>query len=146
MELLINGKPLEAYAPCGCGCGNRCNSTQAKFRPGHDAKLVSKLVAGVSNGELTLEQAYAHPGLAGTSLTSKLFNAITRAETIKTMKKGGATNRSAQKMAKASAETKTVRDIAPVKIGRWTYPARQDKHGNVFRNIKTDGSGEWVAA
>ena len=31
-----------------------------------------------------------------------------------------------------------------VKFGRWTYPARQDHEGNVQRNTKRDGSGEWV--
>ncbi len=38
------------------------------------------------------------------------------------------------------------RNEEPVKIGRWSYPARFDMTSNTtFRNTKTDGSGEWVA-
>lgn len=32
-----------------------------------------------------------------------------------------------------------------VKVGRWSYPARQYEDGLIVRNTKRDGSGEWVA-
>lgn len=145
MELLINGKPLEAYSICACGCGDRCNSTEARYRPGHDARHVSKLLKLVKSGEC--QQNWAIHQLESDSLRVKLVNAIKREETRKAMKAAGATNRSIQKMNKhVDTDIMTVKDVDPVKIGRWVYPARQDKHGNIFRNIKTDGSGEWVAA
>lgn len=34
-------------------------------------------------------------------------------------------------------------EYGTVKVGRWAYPARQDSDGNVERNEKRDGSGDW---
>jgi hypothetical protein len=36
-----------------------------------------------------------------------------------------------------------VEEPETIKIGRWTYPLRRDNVG-VWRNAKTDGSGDWV--
>lgn len=33
-----------------------------------------------------------------------------------------------------------------VKVGRWEYPARRDESGDIERNTKRDGSGEWEVA
>ncbi|ALY08589.1 hypothetical protein BENNIE_53 [Arthrobacter phage Bennie] len=41
-------------------------------------------------------------------------------------------------------ETPAYRELAPVKVGRWEYPARQNHFGKTERNTKRDGSGEWV--
>lgn len=35
--------------------------------------------------------------------------------------------------------------LTEVKVGRWTYPARMIPGGEIERNTKRDGSGEWVA-
>ncbi|QPO16987.1 hypothetical protein KDJ01_gp56 [Arthrobacter phage Kittykat] len=42
-------------------------------------------------------------------------------------------------------ETPVYKEISPVKVGRWEYPARQNHFGNTERNAKRDGSGEWIA-
>ncbi|ALY10075.1 hypothetical protein RAP15_56 [Arthrobacter phage RAP15] len=41
-------------------------------------------------------------------------------------------------------ETPVYKELAPVKVGRWEYPARQNHFGKTERNTKRDGSGEWV--
>ncbi|QDH48957.1 hypothetical protein KDI96_gp52 [Arthrobacter phage Gisselle] len=42
-------------------------------------------------------------------------------------------------------ETPAYKEISPVKVGRWEYPARQNHFGKTERNAKRDGSGEWIA-
>lgn len=129
MQTLINGKPIEAYALCGCKCGDRCNSTESSFRPGHDARLVSKLLKLVTAGELSINQAVKQ------AVTGPLADKLVAAY-----------ERSLNKPAKTpKAEKTTVHTSTTIKVGRWTYPGIIDENGSVFRNSKTDGSGEWIA-
>ena len=50
--------------PCGCGCGEPCGGL---FRPGHDSKLLSRLLEGVRAGAITLAEAHEEMTLIGTS-------------------------------------------------------------------------------
>lgn len=50
--------------PCGCGCGEPSGGL---FRPGHDSKLLSRLLQGVRDGKLTLAEAHEEMTLIGTS-------------------------------------------------------------------------------
>lgn len=50
--------------PCGCGCGEPSGGL---FRPGHDSKLLSRLLAGIKAGSITLAEAHEEMTLIGTS-------------------------------------------------------------------------------
>jgi hypothetical protein len=50
--------------PCGCGCGEPSGGL---FRPGHDSKLLSRLLTGIKAGSITLTEAHEEMTLIGTS-------------------------------------------------------------------------------
>lgn len=50
--------------PCGCGCGEPSGGL---FRPGHDSKLLSRLLAGIRAGSITLAEAHEEMAAIGTS-------------------------------------------------------------------------------
>ncbi|QJD53985.1 hypothetical protein SEA_GALACTICA_37 [Streptomyces phage Galactica] len=50
--------------PCGCGCGEPSGGL---FRPGHDSKLLSRLLGEIRAGTKTLEQAHKEMADIGTS-------------------------------------------------------------------------------
>lgn len=50
--------------PCGCGCGEPSGGL---FRPGHDSKLLSRLLQGIRDGKITLAEAHEEMALIGTS-------------------------------------------------------------------------------
>lgn len=51
----VISSPRSASAtPCGCGCGELSGGL---FRPGHDSKLLSRLVGEVKSGKTTLDAA-----------------------------------------------------------------------------------------
>ena len=50
--------------PCGCGCGEPSGGL---FRPGHDSKLLSRLLGEIRGGTLTLEDAHKQMVEIGTS-------------------------------------------------------------------------------
>lgn len=50
--------------PCGCGCGE---SSGGLFRPGHDSKLLSRLLGEIRSGAKTLDQAHKEMAEIGTS-------------------------------------------------------------------------------
>lgn len=50
--------------PCGCGCGEPSGGL---FRPGHDSKLLSRLLGEVRAGTKTLDDAHAEMTTIGTS-------------------------------------------------------------------------------
>lgn len=53
-----------AGTPCGCGCGEPSGGL---FRPGHDSKLLSRLLNEIRSGAKTLEQAHQEMTDIGTS-------------------------------------------------------------------------------
>ncbi len=57
---------------CKCDCGETTGG--GNYRPGHDARHVSKLTAAVKSGELTLEAAL--PRLPSDKLRDKLAKAV----------------------------------------------------------------------
>lgn len=61
--------------PCGCGCGEPSGGL---FRPGHDSKLLSRLLGEVRSGAKTLDQAHAEMDGIGTSdkLKAKLAQKV----------------------------------------------------------------------
>jgi hypothetical protein len=50
--------------PCGCGCGEPSGGL---FRPGHDSKLLSRLLNEIRSGAKTLADAHAEMTTIGTS-------------------------------------------------------------------------------
>jgi hypothetical protein len=50
--------------PCGCGCGEPSGGL---FRPGHDSKLLSRLLTGIKAGAITLAEAHEEMTQIGTS-------------------------------------------------------------------------------
>jgi hypothetical protein len=50
--------------PCGCGCGEPSGGL---FRPGHDSKLLSRLMGEIRSGTKTLADAHAEMVEIGTS-------------------------------------------------------------------------------
>lgn len=50
--------------PCGCGCGEPSGGL---FRPGHDSKLLSRLLGEIRAGSKTLADAHAEMDTIGTS-------------------------------------------------------------------------------
>ena len=61
--------------PCGCGCGEPSGGL---FRPGHDSKLLSRLMNEIRSGGKTLEQAHKEMAEIGTSdkLRAKLAQKV----------------------------------------------------------------------
>jgi hypothetical protein len=110
-----------------CGCGACAEFTRGTYAPGHDARhagLVAREVARTRNTDL-LDQ------LPSAALRIKAGRMVDALLTTKPAK---------------SAKAATVhQDGMDVKVGRWTYPARI-VDGNLVRNTKRDGSGEWIAA
>lgn len=137
-------KPVRRGNECACGCAHATATEKARYLPGHDARHVAVLLSAVERGTMTAEEAVGR--LESIKLADKLTNAIKRSEIRTQMKAAGATNRAVQKMVSyVGTDTTDTKDIDPVKIGRWFYPARQDSLGLVYRNLKTDGSGLWTA-
>lgn len=57
---------------CRCGCGEKTGG--GNYRPGHDARHVSKLTAAIKSGETTLDRALAD--LPSDKLRDKLSKAV----------------------------------------------------------------------
>lgn len=148
MESLVNGKPITAYSFCDCDCGERCNSSSSRFRPGHDQKVVSRIGYALAEARLVMNQAeidrlvreqdHRYP-----SLENKIENYAWKLESkwTKQAKKKAAKMHVA--VAALDEELETTGELT-VKVGRWTYPAKMNNLGLVWRNTKRDGTGEWI--
>ena len=148
MESLINGIAATLYDECDCGCNNLTRSPEAKFLPGHDQRLVSRIAQDLAHARFSEdyakvtfivgEQAQRWP-----NLSDKIENAAWKLE-AKLVKQ--AQKRSKQLHAAVEdldAELETTGELT-VKVGRWEYPAKMNNLGLVWRNTKRDGSGEWI--
>lgn len=162
MESLINGVAVSALGECECGCGNLTRTAQAKFLPGHDQRLVSRIAQDLAHARISEdyskvtfivgEQAQRWPNLsdkvenAAWKLEAKLVkaraksNGLTARQIIRANKIG---EEIAERMAKVMAAEVTENGFT-VKVGRWDYPAKLSNAGLVMRNTKRDGSGEWI--
>lgn len=185
---------------CLCGCGLPLGG-KSSYRPGHDAKHVSQLLAVVKEetkkNVSTADEFASLVGTAAGQLTSaalraKLNSAVVRwmyksfdadiAKDEKSAKKNGesgsthvwtinfhpddvtlavstATYKSVGVLAQgideapataaadfeeeAPADETIISECYPVKVGRWTYPARM-VGTKMERNTKRDSSGEWI--
>ena len=148
MESLINGIAATLYDECECGCNNLTRSPEAKFLPGHDQRLVSRIAQDLAHARISEdyakvtfivgEQAQRWP-----NLSEKIENAAWKLE-AKLVKQ--AQKRSKQLHAAVEdldAELETTGELT-VKVGRWEYPAKMNNLGLVWRNTKREGSGEWI--
>lgn len=141
MNTKINGVSLEAYALCACACGDRTNSPKSIYRPGHDAKHVTKLVWLVVAGTMTRGAAISY--LPSNALIVKFENALSRV-LIKEDKTKRANAFKAKINDVATTNFEEISQSRTLKIGRWTYPAKVYSSGSVFYNSKRDGTGEWL--
>lgn len=148
METLINGVSAALYDECDCGCNHLTRSPEAKFLPGHDQRLVSIIGRKLAEARIAEdydevtkivgEQAERWP-----NLSDKIENRAWKLESelIKKAKRKAAKMHAA--VAALDEELETTGELT-VKVGRWTYPAKMNNLGLVWRNTKRDGSGEWV--
>lgn len=134
--------------PCGCGCGSLTLSLSATFLPGHDAKLVSRLVRETIAGEgtwlgeprrygkLTIQERIA-------LLSDGLEALFSKALAVKYV---NAAHNAWDRTVNLPRHRQPVADFTRgvVKVGRWEYPARCLADGTVERNTKRDSSGQWV--
>ena len=127
-----------------CGCCNAPLGKQSRFAPGHDARFVSNLVSdlvasigtdGANHGtyrDVMTRTAELVRTAYGDALANKFAAAAERALTRP------------QRTQRTTTTPETWQAADPIKVRRWTYPARQDKTGQTQRNTKRDGSGTWV--
>lgn len=133
---------------CRCGCEQQVGATST-YRPGHDARhagivgrqvaelLVSKH-AYVSADDVPQPEADEFAKMPSLPLK---YKARYVARNILEKEERKATRMEARKAKKADKVETT--ELDPIKVGRWTYPARE-RDGVTERNTKRDGSGEWV--
>lgn len=134
--------PTSTAAFCLCGCYEE-TGPKAFYRPGHDARHVSNLLAAIiAEGNLsTANVARYSKALPSEALRFKLERAV-------------------DNFAAKGTKAKKARQEAPLeeddttgwKIGRWVYPMAcrfpADDQGERYDwhyNTKRDGSGEWVS-
>ncbi|QDH48241.1 hypothetical protein SEA_MAMAPEARL_53 [Arthrobacter phage MamaPearl] len=158
---------------CTCGCGEATSSAKTMYKPGHDARHagnVARAMAADYNDAGNADKLSALPTanlqhkakMMAARLVSKEAAKLERAASRKPSDKPA---KPAKKIAEVVAaeeaahaeetaaevpepmftdETPAYKELAPVKVGRWEYPARQNHFGKTERNTKRDGSGEWV--
>ena len=136
-------------ATCKCNCGQTVGP-KATYRPGHDARHVSDLLATiVEHQEFDMITKY-QTDLPSTALKEKFANAVENY-----------LGRKAKKSAGRQSRTEWVdSDTDSYKVGRWNYPTQvlmyreglrglkpgqESEYLDIRRNTKRDGSGEWVA-
>lgn len=149
---------------CLCGCEEYV-AGKAVYRPGHDARhvsitfgLVEELVyeaQDINNTSQVQNSLLALFGQLGSdALRAKLGRMIDNSKNGVDLGFGDngiyipfSDNQALPQSMIEEIENALVQ-VEPedtVKIGRWTYPAR-NIDGQLERNTKIDGSGEWVAA
>ncbi len=127
-----------AATHCRCGCGANVAGKRL-YRPGHDARHASQVAKAIAAGGSTdLMQALPTSALQ-VKASNQVHRILARAEAKKI--KAGQPRTPRATVAKAIN-----RDAVEgtVKVGRWTYPAKQYTDGTVQRSVKRDGSGEWI--
>lgn len=120
------------------------------FRPGHDARMASRVARqaarAVMNGEAVLSDQALYASLPTAALRRKALSIagtiIDRTEAKLARKAAKDARKAANKASKTHKSEAKAPKTGTVKIGRWTYPARDAGNG-AERNIKRDGSGTW---
>lgn len=135
----------------------------ATYRPGGDAQHVSALVREIAlDGLLHTDPGNREiaPGvkintdsemikaaletLPSEALKNKFLWAVKNIESGKSrvLRRVGAEQ--GFKFPRARRAVQETPKTGTVKVGRWEYPTREDEDGNIQRNTKRDGSGDWV--
>lgn len=145
MTTQTNTRTTGAATPNGtCGCCNAPIGKKSRFAPGHDARFVSNLVSDL----------VASIGTDGANHGTYRDVMTRTAELVRTAYSDALANKFAaaaeraltrpQRTQRTTTTPETWQAADPIKVRRWTYPARQDKTGRTQRNTKRDGSGTWV--
>lgn len=131
-----------------CGCCNAPIGKKSRFAPGHDARFVSNLVSDLVASIGTDE---ANHGTLATLVMTQTAELVRTAYSDALANKFAAAAERAltrpqrtQRTQRTTTTPETWQSADPIKVGRWTYPARQDETGRTQRNTKRDGSGTWV--
>lgn len=136
---------------CGCGCGEPV-AGKANYRPGHDARHAGyvgrEAVQSFDRGQGHWDSKEFYGELPSPALRDKALN-VARKEIERRAKKeaqGKVKGDKALSSIKGSRRRDVEKQVGlgTVKVGRWTYPARELENGTVERNVARDGSGEWV--
>lgn len=148
-EFLINGTPVQQLGFCACDCNKLVNGPRAIFRPGHDQKLVSRLafemkVAFGSGDDAAVYRLEQIAKSYSAGLQGKLHTAFTNAKR-NTLAAAKIRQKAMFRVAALDDLTTALSPDQVARIGRWTYPIRDNAEGLRERNTKRDGSGEWVA-
>ena len=143
------GQPTRTTTPtsgtCGCCCAPI--GKKSRFAPGHDARfvsnLVSDLVASIGTDEAnhgTYRDVMTRTAeLVRTAYSDALANKFAAAA-----ERALTRPQRTQRTQRTTTTPETWQSADPIKVGRWTYPARQDETGRTQRNTKRNGSGTWV--
>lgn len=135
---------------CRCGCGDT-PSAKRNFRPGHDQRLMGTLVRAARAGQ-TLRVFEQPETIYGATPVEYGRMVLTAQGQLKLERYLAAEPKRARRARTTAAQAAEViaAPAAPkfteteVKVGRWTYPAREFPNGAVVRNTRRDGSGEWI--
>ena len=132
---------------CADGCGAQVTG-KAIFRPGHDARFVSLLLAVAADHNFDEESLNQQDLLPTAALRQKFVRAFWNNQAKALAKQDRAANRAARR-ATPQGEFRTLDADGTVKVGRWIYPARrwirtETSEFWVERNTQRDGKGEWV--
>lgn len=123
---------------CNCGCGESV-AGKANYRPGHDARHAGMVgreaVAAFERGQGHWDSKEFYTELPSPALRDKALN-VAR----KIAEKTGPVDQSRRR----DVEKQYGTGLGQVKVGRWTYPARELENGTFERNTQRDGNGEWV--
>ena len=121
---------------CNCGCGEPVGK-KSLYRPGHDARHAGAIAREVAK-DLVNPDSYDWR-MALEVLPTDALRAKAEAHARRLAGKG----RKDQVKAGEKPAPAVTRELPPVQVGRWTYPA-QEVNGTALRNTKRDGTGEWV--
>jgi len=130
---------------CLCGCREHV-AGKANYRPGHDARHVSRIGADLFNRGLSEHDDEWYDTLSVLPSTALVTKATRYANNLYEKANKARVKAEAQVVEQARAQAVPVQQDGTVKIGRWTYPARK-VDDIVVRNVKRDGSSdEWIPA
>lgn len=139
---------------CMCGCGAFTNSTKSSYLPGHDARHAGQVGRAMAQADSPAHRTELLATLPSTSLQYKAERVAEKVSDQAQAKAERAARKAERATSSSTRETrkrgKVVESVeetfteGSVKVGRWTYPARQYNDGTVTRNEKRDGTGEWV--
>jgi hypothetical protein len=127
----------KATVQCACECGEATQSAKSNYRPGHDARHASNVGRFLATSDDPEANNRALASLGSDKLRAKALAMDSRLRGLAAAK----AEREAAKAQGKKAPKWT--EAEPVKVGRWTYPARTNGK-TTQRNESRDGSGTWI--